>query len=194
MMAPEQLNTYWGHGSGYSHKIDVWAMGVIFYQMLTGMFMFTVDRTTKRQDAMKALYDKIVEGTWSWPSNVMINLTTFDFLNKTMQHDPFHRPTWQEMQEHPIFTASENGRYQQIKLDIIFNEEPQEGIAFRQNKIYVNTKDPTLYEKLHQQAVQAYMEQHDSFMQDCLNSVLVSQDRTLKKYFRPMSQMLKGEE
>ena len=38
------------------------------------------------------------------------------------------------------------------------------------------------------------MEQHDSFMQDCLNSVLVSQDRTLKKYFRPMSMMLKGEE
>lgn len=106
MMAPEQLNTYWGHGSGYSHKIDVWAMGVIFYQMLTGMFMFTVDRTTKRQDAMKALYDKIVEGTWSWPSNIMINLSTFDFLNKTMQHDPFLRPTWQEMQEHPIFTAS----------------------------------------------------------------------------------------
>ena len=31
MMAPEQLNTYWGRGSGYSHKIDVWAMGVIFY-------------------------------------------------------------------------------------------------------------------------------------------------------------------
>ena len=53
------------------------------------------------------------------------------------------------MQEHPMFSASENGRYQQIKLDIIFNEEPEEGIAFRQNKIYVNTKDPTLYEKLH---------------------------------------------
>ena len=48
MMAPEQLNTYWGRGSGYSHKIDVWAMGVIFYQMLTGMFMFTVDRSTRR--------------------------------------------------------------------------------------------------------------------------------------------------
>lgn len=31
MMAPEQLSTYWGRGSGYSHKIDVWAIGVIFY-------------------------------------------------------------------------------------------------------------------------------------------------------------------
>jgi len=31
MMAPEQLSMYWGRGSGYSHKIDVWAIGVIFY-------------------------------------------------------------------------------------------------------------------------------------------------------------------
>ena len=56
MMAPEQLNTYWGRGSGYGHKIDVWAMGVIFYQMLTGMFIFCVDKRTKRNEAMAALY------------------------------------------------------------------------------------------------------------------------------------------
>lgn len=46
MMAPEQLITYWGRGSGYTHKIDVWAVGVILYQMLTGMFIFTIDRGT----------------------------------------------------------------------------------------------------------------------------------------------------
>ena len=70
MMAPEQLNTYWGRGSGYSHKIDVWAMGVIFYQMLTGMLMFSVDKATKRKDAMTALYEKMKQGTWSWPSDI----------------------------------------------------------------------------------------------------------------------------
>ena len=94
MMAPEQLNTFWGRGSGYSHKIDVWAMGVIFYQMLTGMFMFSVGRAQRRNEAMKALYDKMLEGTWSWPSDITISLNTFDFLNKTMQHDPLLRPTW----------------------------------------------------------------------------------------------------
>mmetsp|Transcript_37321 Transcript_37321/g.45523 ORF Transcript_37321/g.45523 Transcript_37321/m.45523 type:complete len:210 (+) Transcript_37321:218-847(+) len=31
MMPAEQIQTYWGRGSGYSHKIDVWAIGVIFY-------------------------------------------------------------------------------------------------------------------------------------------------------------------
>ena len=31
MMPAEQIQTYWGRGTGYSHKIDVWAIGVIFY-------------------------------------------------------------------------------------------------------------------------------------------------------------------
>lgn len=172
MMAPEQLNTYWGRGSGYSHKIDVWAMGVIFYQMLTGMFMFSVDKATKRKDAMTALYEKMKQGTWSWPSDIQISLNTFDFLNKTMQHDPLHRPTWREMMDHPMFTESAASQNNKIKLDIIFDAEPEEGIAFKDNKIYVNTKDPTLYEKLHQKAVERYLEEVEDGIDDHLEVLL----------------------
>ena len=46
MMPAEQILTYWGKGTGYSHKIDVWAIGVILYQMLTGMFVFNVEEKT----------------------------------------------------------------------------------------------------------------------------------------------------
>ena len=150
MMAPEQLNTYWGRGSGYSHKIDVWAIGVIFYQMLTGMFIFSVDRQTKgRTDAMTALYNKMKEGTWSWPKDILISLNTFDFLNKTMQHDPLHRPTWQEMQQHQMFSYERESVDKKITLDFIVDQEPPEGIKFQDNKIYVNTRDPALYERLY---------------------------------------------
>lgn len=100
MMAPEQLGRYFDRGSGYSHKIDVWAIGVIFYQMLTGMFMFSIDSNTKRKDAMRNLYDKIKAGTWSWPTDITICLGTFDFLNKTMHNEPLFRPTWREMKQH----------------------------------------------------------------------------------------------
>ena len=37
------------------------------------------------------------------------------------------------------------------------------------------------------------MDQHESFMQAQLNSVLMSQDRTMTKYFRPMSVALKDD-
>ena len=163
MMAPEQLNTYWGRGAGYNHKIDVWAIGVIFYQMLTGMFIFTVERTTRRQDAMSSLMNKLKEGTWNWPTNIEISLVTFDFLNKTMKHDPVQRPTWQEMKDHTMFTESQ-AINNKIPLNIVFDQQPEDGIEFKDNKIYVNTHDPTLYERLAQQAIDNYIiENQDSF-------------------------------
>ena len=59
MMPAEQIQTYWGRGPGYSHKIDVWAIGVILYQMLTGMFIFNIEEKTTYQMALKLLYSKI---------------------------------------------------------------------------------------------------------------------------------------
>ena len=56
MMPAEQIQTYWGRGPGYSHKIDVWAIGVILYQMLTGMFIFNIEEKTTYQMALKLLY------------------------------------------------------------------------------------------------------------------------------------------
>ena len=164
---------YWGRGDGYNHKIDVWAIGVIFYQMLTGMFMFCVDSRTKRKDAMSQLYKKIKNGTWSWPTDVTICLSTFDFLNRTMQHDPNLRPSWKEMQRHPIFTDP-SCLASRIQLDIIFDQEPEDGLAFNDHdrKIYVNTKNPALYSKLYEEAIERYREQQDDKMQDHLNNVM----------------------
>lgn len=56
-----------------------------------------------------------------------------------MQQDPFMRPSWEEMKDHPFFTSTEQTL---IPLDIIFDQEPPEGLKFSDGKIYVNTKDP----------------------------------------------------
>ena len=158
MMPAEQIQTYWKRGSGYSHKIDVWAIGVIFYQMLTGMFIFNVTEQTSYSMALSLLYRKIKEGTWTWPKDVKISLQGFDFLCKTMQYDPITRPSWSEMQQHTFLTSSEVT--EQIPLDIVFDQEPTEGLRFAKGKIYVNTKDPELYVKLHKAAVSKFMEEN----------------------------------
>ena len=119
MMPAEQIQTYWGRGAGYSHKIDVWAIGVIFYQMLTGMFIFNVTEKTSYQMALQLLYRKIKEGTWTWPQDIKITLQCFEFLCQTMQQDPSRRPTWQEMQKHPFFSLSQPS--EEIPLDIVFD-------------------------------------------------------------------------
>ena len=85
MMPAEQLSTFWmDEGTGYSHKIDVWAIGVILYQMLTGMFIFNIEAKSSYQVALGMLYKKIQKGDWAWPSNIEISLQCFDFLNDTM--------------------------------------------------------------------------------------------------------------
>ena len=74
-----------------------------------------------------------------------------------MQNDPTARPSWDEMKKHAFFTSKEK---QLIPLNIIFDEDPPEGILFKNNNIYVNTKDPTCYQKLHETAIYKYQEQH----------------------------------
>ena len=52
-LAPETLK------KSYDKRVDYWALGVILYQMLTGMFIFTIERGTKRSEAMSALYKRM---------------------------------------------------------------------------------------------------------------------------------------
>jgi serine/threonine protein kinase len=121
-------------------------------------------------------------------------LNTFDFLNKTMQHDPLQRPTWQEMTAHPMLSQSAQSLNDKITLDIIFDQEPAQGVQFKDNKIFVNTRDPTLYERLHKQAVARFMEEHMASVEDNENNILLSQDRALKKLFPRISTQLTGQQ
>ena len=57
------------------------------------------------------------------------------------------------MQKHAFFTSQEK---QLIPLNIIFNESPPEGVKFKDQKIYVNTKNPECYQKIHEAAIAKY--------------------------------------
>ena len=48
-----------------------------------------------------------------------------------------------------------------IKFDLVFDEEPPEGVLFKDNKIFVNTKDPTIYERFHQKAIERFIEENE---------------------------------
>ena len=56
LMPPEQLITRWHENSeGYDYKIDIWALGGIFYQMLTGLFVFLPTEKTSYDQALRNL-------------------------------------------------------------------------------------------------------------------------------------------
>ena len=59
-----------------------------------------------------------------------------------MQYNPDNRLNWEQMEQHKFFSTKES---QKIPFNIIFDEDPSEGIRFKNNKIYVNTRKPEAY-------------------------------------------------
>jgi serine/threonine protein kinase len=62
LMAPETL-----FGVGYDFKVDVWAMGVIYYNLITGLFVFNASN-------LEELRTKLRQGNWKWPTDVKFSI------------------------------------------------------------------------------------------------------------------------
>ena len=63
-------------------------------------------------------------------------------------------------------------------------------MSFANGKIYVNTKDPTLYQRLHQQAVERFIEENGNQMDQGLNNILGEQQDGVNHLFPHLSQQL----
>lgn len=150
LMPPEQLKTRWNKNAseGYDYKIDVWALGGIFYQMLTGMFVFVPDDQSTYDGALRNLNNMVQEGTWQWPTGIEISVDGFELLTTLLQFDPAKRPSWTELHVHKYFR--EYNHKKMIPLVIDTTTAPPEGIKFEDGKIFLNTKDPNIADKMEQ--------------------------------------------
>jgi len=68
-MAPEILN-----GQLYTNKVDVWSLGAIFFEMLTGFQPFT----GMNKDDLKRNLER---GNYMFPKNIKLSLEGLDFMN-----------------------------------------------------------------------------------------------------------------
>lgn len=68
-MAPEILK-----GEKYDHKVDVWSLGTVFYEMLTGFTPFT---GMNKAD----LKNNLQKGNYHFPKHIKLSLEGLDFLN-----------------------------------------------------------------------------------------------------------------
>jgi serine/threonine-protein kinase ULK/ATG1 len=91
-MAPEVLN-----GIKYNHKADVWSLGIVYFELLTGFTPFT---GRDREDLKKNLE----KGTYKLPKKLKLTLQGLDFLNCCLQFDQQKRMAWNELIKHPYIT------------------------------------------------------------------------------------------
>ena len=89
-LSPEVVTR--GH---HTFAIDIWAMGVSVYTMLTGKQPFkSADR--------KQVFQKIRQVSYTWPNNMMISENAKSFVNSVLKRDPLERPSAQNLAHHPF--------------------------------------------------------------------------------------------
>ena len=78
---------------GYGKEIDIWSLGTICYEMLTGKKLFKADN-------MNELVDKLENGTYKVPSN--LSKETILFLESMLQYEGINRSNINELENHPF--------------------------------------------------------------------------------------------
>lgn len=96
MMAPEILS-----GSKYDHSADVWSLGCVFYEMLTGYPPFSGISQVN-------LIENIIQGVYYFPKTLKLSLQALSFLNACLQFDHTKRPSLVELIKHPYISMDEN--------------------------------------------------------------------------------------
>lgn len=89
VMAPEVLGS-----NTYDHSADVWSLGCIYYEMLTGFTPFT----GKNQ---RSLLENVLKGDYFFPKTVKLSVEGLSFMNACLKFDSKSRPTLAKLCKHP---------------------------------------------------------------------------------------------
>eukprot|EP01026_Neomeris_dumetosa_P002941 TRINITY_DN10806_c0_g1_i4.p1 TRINITY_DN10806_c0_g1~~TRINITY_DN10806_c0_g1_i4.p1 ORF type:complete len:597 (-),score=64.72 TRINITY_DN10806_c0_g1_i4:571-2361(-) len=93
-MAPEVLM------QSYTEKVDVWSVGMLTYQLLTGTFPFWKDiRSCTLQQVWSAILQETID--YNAPDLVNLSENAIDFLKHTLDRDPTRRYSAVQALQHP---------------------------------------------------------------------------------------------
>jgi serine/threonine protein kinase len=84
---------------GYDTKADIWSIGTVCYELLTGKAVFA-------GKTIKDLADKVDKGNYSLPKS--LSQETVSFLNVMLQYDSKSRYSAEELLKHPFLTKNVN--------------------------------------------------------------------------------------
>ena len=76
---------------GYDTRVDIWAIGVLIFELMVG-------RPPFRSDGQHSMEDNIVNLRINWPKSM--NLLAKNLIQKILKLDPNERPTLEEILEH----------------------------------------------------------------------------------------------
>ncbi|MEW5318664.1 MAG: hypothetical protein WDW38_009869 [Sanguina aurantia] len=99
-MAPELVM------QNYDEKADIWSVGMLAYQMLTGRFPFWEDvRNQSLAEVWKAILGTPIN--WDAPELSQLSPRAISLLKLLLQRDPSQRPSAFEALQHPWISSEE---------------------------------------------------------------------------------------
>eukprot|EP01090_Pellita_catalonica_P022915 TRINITY_DN90_c0_g1_i2.p1 TRINITY_DN90_c0_g1~~TRINITY_DN90_c0_g1_i2.p1 ORF type:complete len:523 (+),score=94.16 TRINITY_DN90_c0_g1_i2:32-1600(+) len=94
-MAPEVVR-----GQEYSSNVDLWSIGVVLFELLTGKLPYLGDSAFK-------LVQKISEDDHLWPETIKVSPLMRTFVNDLLTKDPTQRMAWDRFFDHRILTITQ---------------------------------------------------------------------------------------
>ena len=111
---------------GYNEKADIWSLGVIFYQLLTGNYLF-------RDNDMKGLMKKVEEGNYVVPINKNFSKESIIFLNCMLQYNPEDRTSVQNLAQFDFITKNVKD-FTKPDFNQLFNKIDKNGLNINVKK------------------------------------------------------------
>ena len=109
----------------YNTSADLWSLGVITYELLTGTTPFIGTEVNQ-------LFHNIEKGIYKLPNALKPSIEIISLINGLLQYYPEKRLTWEQIKQHPFFTKNvEDFNY--INLEVYSENEKKE--------IEINSKD-----------------------------------------------------
>ena len=115
---------------GYDEKADIWSLGSICYEMLTGKTMFN-------SDSMEGLFKEAEKGNYSLPFNISKEIVSF--INGMLQYDSDERLSADELSKQP-FLIKNVQNFERMNIKNIREKIDKNGlnVNFKNNE---NNKD-----------------------------------------------------
>jgi len=144
---------------GYTEKEDIWSLGIIFYQLLTGAYLFEAND-------LEELMKKIEEGNYVIPMNKNFYKETVSFLNCMLQYNPDKRLPVQNLAQHDFITKKANN-FTKIDINQISDKINIKGLN---NNIKQNDSIRSAFDNKKGHNQDQYDEKGYSFNADIYNS------------------------
>lgn len=122
--------------------------------MLTSMYVFNAE-------SMKQLEQRVARGDWKWPKNIDFSIQGLEFLQQTFQYNAEDRLSWEQIKNHPYLSLQ---TVDIVPLKILYGDG--QTAAYSKEGIVINTRDPSRFEKLYQEASARMMKQAEKRLEE----------------------------